>query len=61
MPHKQERTIQTAVRFLESDLKLADKIADRMSQPGLPATRAAVLRIAVTEGLKKLKAKYDKK
>lgn len=61
MPHKQARTVQTAIRLLESDLKLADKIADRMSAPGFPVMRSEVLRAAMTEGLKKLGAKRGKK
>ena len=61
MSDKQERTIQTAIRLLESDLKLADKIADRMSAPGFPVMRSEVLRAAITEGLKKLEAKRGRK
>lgn len=53
--HKPDcKNVQTAVRLFKSDLKLADKIADRMSAPGFPVMRSAVLRIAVTEGLKEL-------
>lgn len=61
MSGKQERTVQTAVRLLESDLKLADKIADRMSAPGFPVMRSEVLRAAMTEGLKKLNAEKKRR
>ncbi len=57
MSDKQERTVQTAVRLFESDLKLADQIAEHMSRPGFPVARAMVLRAAVAEGLKTLKKK----
>ena len=57
MNDKQEQRIQTAIRLPESSLKLADKIADRMSRGGFATTRAEVLRAAVAEGLKKLEGK----
>ena len=49
-----EPRVQTAIRLPESSLKLADKIAERMSKSGFPVTRAEVLRAAVAHGLKKL-------
>ena len=57
MNDKQEQRVQTAIRLPESSLKLADKIADRMSRPGFNVTRAEVLRAAVAEGLKTLERK----
>ena len=57
MNDKQEQRIQTAIRLPESSLKLADKIADRLSRGGVAVTRAGVLRAAVIEGLKKLDSK----
>lgn len=52
-----EPRVQTAIRLDASSVKLADKIADRMSRGGFPTTRAEVLRAAVTEGLKTLERK----
>lgn len=50
--------IQTAVRLRDEDLALADQIAARESKKGgFEVTRAAVLRNAVSEGLKKLNGK----
>lgn len=57
MNSKQETRVQTAIRLPESSLKLADKIADRMSRSGFPIKRSEVLRAAVTEGLKVLERK----
>ena len=57
MNSKQEQRIQTAIRLPQSSLKLADKIAERMSRGAFPVTRAEVLRAAVVEGLKKLESK----
>lgn len=54
MSGKQETRIQTAIRLPESSLRLADKIAERMSKSGFPVTRSEVLRAAVVDGLKRL-------
>ena len=50
MSDKEENQIQTAVRLPESWLERIDKIAESMSKPGVPATRAGALRSALHRG-----------
>lgn len=51
MNPKQETQTQTAIRLPDSLLERIDKIAERMSQPGInPVTRAEVIRLFVTQG-----------
>ena len=51
MTGKKEHKTQTAFRLPDSLLERVDKIAARMSQPGLgPITRTEVIRLFVTQG-----------
>ena len=61
MTDKQKQQIQTALRLDESVLELADKLAERMSRPGLRLTRADLLRLAVHQGLSQLDAESKKR
>lgn len=61
MTDKQEQQVQTALRLGESVLELADKLAERMSRPGLLLTRADLLRMAVHQGLSQIDAESSKK
>ena len=56
MNDKQEQQVPTSIRLSESVLERADKVADRMSRPGLRVTRADVLRLATHQGLEQLEA-----
>ena len=58
---QQEQQIQTAIRLPESVLDRADKVAERMSRPGLRVTRADVLRLATHQGLDQLEAEGKSK
>lgn len=60
MIDKQEEQIQTAIRVPGSFLKRADKLAERMSRPGLRLTRADVLRLALAEGFTHLETEQKK-
>jgi predicted DNA-binding protein len=51
---KQEQQVQTAIRLPESLLARVDKLAERMSRPGMRVTRAEVLRLAAFQGVDKL-------
>lgn len=55
-----DRRIQTAIRLPQSLLDRADRIAERMSQPGLPVTRTEILRLATTQGMDQLERKKKK-
>ena len=61
MNDKQEQQIQTAIRLPESVLDRADKVAERMSRPGMRVTRADVLRLATHQGLDQLEAEGKKR
>ena len=56
MTEKQEQQIQTAIRLPESFLTRLDKLAERMSQPGLKITRAEALRLSAYRGIGELEA-----
>lgn len=56
MKTKKEQ-VQTAVRLPASLLSRIDKLATRMSKPGITFTRAAVLRLAATKGVEQLERK----
>lgn len=59
--NQQELQVQTAIRLPESVLERADKVAQRMSRPGLRVTRADVLRLATHQGLEQLEAEGKSK
>lgn len=58
---EQEKQVQTAIRVSESLLDRADKVADRMSRPGMRITRADVLRLAAHQGMDQLEAETKKR
>lgn len=51
----------TVIRHPKSWLGRFDKIAERMSQPGLRVTRVGVLRLAIHQGLDQLEAEGKSK
>jgi predicted DNA-binding protein len=55
---KEEQQVQTAIRLSPALLKRIDKLADRMSRPGVRATRADVHREAVFLGVELLEARH---
>jgi predicted DNA-binding protein len=62
MVDKQEESqIQTAVRLPASWVERIDKLAESMSQPGRPATRAGALRSALYRGLVELEKESKKR
>ena len=61
MAGKQEEHEQTAVRLPKSWLERLDKIADRMSRPGVRVTRTAALRDALHHGIEVLEAEGKKR
>lgn len=61
MTDKQEQQVQTALRLGESVLERADKLAEKMSRPGLRLTRADLLRLAVHQGLDQLEVESKKR
>lgn len=61
MADKQDPQVQTAIRLSESLLSRVDKLAVRMSQPGLRVTRAEVLRLAAFRGVATLETEGKKK
>jgi hypothetical protein len=55
MAEKQEQQIQTAIRLPKSLIARIDKIAGRMSQPGVsPITRSEAMRLCIAQGADKL-------
>jgi predicted DNA-binding protein len=58
---KQDQQVQTAIRLPESVLSRADKLAERLSQPGMTVTRTEVLRLALHKGLAELESERKKK
>lgn len=60
MTAKQEEQIQTAIRLPKSALARADKIAERITQPGRKCTRSDVLRLAIFQGFTTLEAEGKK-
>jgi hypothetical protein len=61
MTDKQEETVQTAFRIPKSWLEHADKLAERLSQPGMQATRTDVIRLALARGFDVLDAEVKKR
>jgi predicted DNA-binding protein len=57
---KHEDQIQTAIRLPESLFDRLDKLAEQLSRPGMKATRAGVMRLAVFRGVEQLEAEYKK-
>lgn len=58
---EEDQQVQTAIRIPESWFARLDKIADRMSQPGLPIKRTEALRLAIARGMAELEAEGGKK
>lgn len=61
MTAKQEPQTQTAIRLPDSLLARIDKLATRLSQPGMAVTRAEVLRLAAFRGVADLEAEAKKR
>lgn len=61
MKEATETQTQTAIRLSDSLLARIDKLAERMSRPGIRITRADVIRLAVTQGTAALEAESKKK
>ena len=61
MTGKKEKHAPLAFRLDETTLKRLGKLAERVSQPGMQATRADALRIAVQRGLDELEAESRSK
>ena len=60
MVMKQDQQVQTAIRLPESILDRADKLAERLSEPGRRCTRAEALRMAVFKGIESLESEKKK-
>jgi len=56
-----EEQVQTAIRLPQSLLVRLDKLAERMSQPGMKITRTEVLRLGLFRGVELLEAEGAKK
>ena len=56
MTEQQEEQIQTALRLPKSVMERLDKLAELMSDPGMPVKRTEVLRRTVFMGLAQLEA-----
>ncbi len=61
MTDKQEEQVQTAIRVPESMLGRLDRLAEKMSQPGLRVTRSEAHRLALYRGLALLEAESKKR
>jgi len=48
------KQVHTGIRLPENLIERIDKIAKRMSRPGIDVTRAEVLRLAATMGVERL-------
>lgn len=60
MTDKQELT-QIAMRVTDALLERSDKIAERMSEPGMRVTRTEVLRLALHRGIAVLEVEKKKR
>jgi predicted transcriptional regulator len=58
---KTDPQTQTAIRLPDSLLARLDKLAERMSEPGMRVTRTEVLRLAVFRGASELEAEKGRK
>jgi predicted transcriptional regulator len=56
-----DKQTQTAIRLDDALLERVDKLAERMSQPGLRVTRVDVLRLTIFRGMAELEAAEKKK
>ena len=61
MTDKQESHTQTAIRVPDSWLQRLDKLAERMSRPGVHITRTAALRDALYRGIEVMEAEGKKR
>lgn len=57
---QQEQQTQIAIRLTDGMIERMDKLAEKMSKPGLQLTRADVHRQAVFLGIEKLEAANKK-
>jgi predicted DNA-binding protein len=56
-----EEQVQTAIRLPQSLLDRLDRLAEKMSQPGMKITRTEVLRLALFKGVDQLEAEGKKR
>jgi hypothetical protein len=61
MTDKPEQQTQTVIRYPDSLLERADKLAERMSEPGMRVTRTEVLRLATFRGIAEIEAERKKR
>jgi predicted DNA-binding protein len=57
---KREHHTQTAIRVPDSWLERIDKLADRLSRPGVLVTRTAAMRDALYRGIEVMEAEGKK-
>lgn len=58
---QEEQQVQIAIRVPESWFARLDKVAEKMSQPGMKVTRTEVVRLAVYRGLVELEGEVKKR
>ena len=56
-----DQQVQTAIRLPESLFTRLDKLAERLSQPGLQITRTKALRLAIFRGVAELETEKKKR
>jgi hypothetical protein len=52
------RTVQVAIRIPSGWVPLLQKVAERLSHPGIPLTQADAMRAAIFEGLEVLRVRH---
>ncbi len=57
----QEKHVQTAIRIPESLLERLDKLAEKMSRPGVRLLRADAMRDAIFRGVDVMEAEVKKR
>ncbi len=60
-PNGSADQLQTAVRLSHETVERIDRLAERISQPGLTVTRSEALRLAILRGLDVLEAEQRRK
>jgi predicted DNA-binding protein len=58
---KQDSLTQTAIKLAGSVLERADRLAEKMKQPGMQYTRSDVLRMSIHRGLAEMEAEVKKR
>jgi predicted transcriptional regulator len=60
-PNGSADQLQTAVRLSHDTVGRIDRLAERISQPGLTVSRSEALRLAILRGLDALEAEHQRK